>query len=222
MTRRIRFPLALALLVSASGCISFDPASTRQLDEADRLERAASLNPSNAHAWFATGKQRLDAGDFDGAQEAFQSALAAQPEFDEAELGLALSHLEQREFAAARRAYTALAERRPDLAAAWEGLAATELEARRPDAAEAAAREALRCDGRSAPALRVLGEAAYIRGDHRAAVRAWSAAIDADPALEPRLGPLLADLRLYLRKYAPGADMGSDTAANAPATERPR
>ncbi len=60
-------------------------------DEAAReLERAVTLNPEQAAAWNALGIVHRQRGDFEAAREAYEAALAADPDLAEAHRNLAI------------------------------------------------------------------------------------------------------------------------------------
>jgi Flp pilus assembly protein TadD len=69
------------------------------------LERAVTLAPSLADAWFALGLARQDARDFGGAVAAYRTALARRPDLAEAAVNLGISLQQSGDLAAAKAAY---------------------------------------------------------------------------------------------------------------------
>lgn len=200
--------LAMALVavmgLAATGC-QFSLIDSLNLPSADvdrqRLERATEVNPRNAHAWFLTGRARLDDNDPAGARQAFGRAIEANGLFEEAHLGVGLSYLNEGNWAAAARKYEAAARKFPASAAAFEGLAAAELGRNNIASADKAAAKALELDPSSAQAYRLRGEVEYARGDYEAALANWEKAGELNPRLSSELEGIRKDLRGYLSRY---------------------
>lgn len=199
----LRLVIAALFAGTLSACISLPTIDPASAVDVERAERATRLNPKNAHAWFLQGRAALDEHRWLDAEAAFKRALAAQPEFEEASLGLALSQLERRRLSEARSTYAALAQRRPGSVGALEGLATVSLLEDKLDAAKEYAEAALALRATAPQAHRVLGDVAYTRGDYAKALEHWDIAADNDPAQALALNPIIADLTQYRQKYGP-------------------
>lgn len=198
-------PAVVVLLVSltAAGC-SFSllpplnlPAEHAEVQFADR---AKTLNPGNAHAWFIFGKEKLQDGQNVEARRAFERALSLQPSLIEAHLGVGRSYLQERNFARAGSTYEEILHDNPASVGAWEGLAEAHLGNGRLQEAEQAARSAVERAPRSHTGHLVLGQVDYIRGNYPDAVSHWREA-ERSGVLPREILPVLTDLEQYLRKY---------------------
>lgn len=200
----------VAILTGATAC-QFSVIDSLNLPSANvdrqRLARATAAGADNAHAWFLQGRAALDDNKPAMARTAFRKAIAANPVFEEAHLGIALSYLDEGRWAAAAREYDAAARRFPRSAAALEGLAAAELGRHRFEAAHAAATRALALDANSPQAHRLLGEVAYARGRYEEALAHWQEAGRLAPRLAAELEGIREDLGAYMARY--GAPSGS-------------
>lgn len=210
MRRLAVVTLLAATMVGTGGCrlALFENLNLPNADvDRERLARATEVNPRNAHAWFLQGRAMLDDNDAEGARVAFRHALGAQPNFEEARLGIGLSYLNQNQWDRAAAEYQTALKQFPRSAAAYEGLAAAELGRKRLDACAAAANQALALDANSPQGHRLLGEVAYVRGDYDQALAHWEAAGELNPRLASQLEGIRKDLTGYLARY--GSPSGS-------------
>jgi len=193
---RILLPTGLSLLLS--GC-SFNLLGGLNLEasdpETEALARAVRLNPENAHAWYMSGREMLENGEYRQAERSFELAVDEMAGFEEAWLGLALARRERGDAEGADEALRQILFLNDRSVSARIQLAGMALEEERLDDAKRLAAEALKIQPTSQQAARILGEVAYIRGDYRTAMNYWE-----------RIGGKMiddrrADLRIYLDKY---------------------
>ncbi len=197
---RLRIGVTIAAAAILCGCFNLPKFGMAQEVERNRLKRATSINPQNAHAWFALGKSALDAGNFDEAERHFLAATKANPKLEEAWLGLGVARLEDNDPKGAEEAYRRVLALDPNIVEAHEGLATVELERRNLDGAVGHANRALALDPGAKQAIRVLGEVHYIRGDYAGALAIWDR-ISTEGGDGARRDPFQDDLRQYVEKY---------------------
>lgn len=89
----------------------------------ERLDEAVRRGARDAETWHALALARMHTHDLEGAQQAYESALAADPDAVDALVGLATLALVREDYAGALAAYDRLRVRRPKLAVAELGRA---------------------------------------------------------------------------------------------------
>ena len=103
-----------------------------------RLEEAVRRGAHDPETWHALGLVRVHLGDFDGAEQAYQAGVAADPAAPESWLGLATVAVGRGDATGALAAYDHLLILRPRFAAAQLGRAwALAKLGRKPEAARA-------------------------------------------------------------------------------------
>jgi tetratricopeptide (TPR) repeat protein len=107
-----------------------------------RLVEALKRDPRDAEAWHALGLVRVHLEDFDGAKEAYQKGLVADPEALENRLGLATIAVAQGDARNALFHYDAIVKARPKLGDARLGRSFALIKLGRLDEAEESIRRA--------------------------------------------------------------------------------
>jgi len=199
----LRAAACIAILSAAAGC-AVDVRSAIGLDTADpeavRAGRAVHADPGNAHAWLVLGRSEMDRSRTGSARRAFEGALKANPDLIEARVGIGLTYLQDEEWKKASRAFGEALEMNARSLGALEGKAAATLEMGRVEEAEALCRRILEVRPQSAQALRLLGEAAYMRRDYDAALSYWKSSVAAGEN-DGELQPVMRDLEEYVDRY---------------------
>ncbi len=194
--RTIKILTALAI-AALSGCQLWPPRTV--------FIRPISLgHPENPHALFIEGKALLAQGEARKAALKFQAALALQPDFEEARIGLAHAHRRGRNYRRAEALYRQVLERAPQNVAALEGLAVCERYSGRPDQARAHFQQALALDPKSVSTLNAYADFLYNRKEYAEALKHWEESLRLDPS-QGVLRELVADLRRYVAKYGAGS-----------------
>jgi tetratricopeptide (TPR) repeat protein len=146
------------------------------------------------------GRSDLSLGEYSDARSSFRRALRAQPDLEEARLGIGIAYMEQERWDSAARTFEEWQELNPRAVGAWTGLASAHYGAGRLVEAEKAARVALEIEPNDMQAHRILGEVSYAREDFPAALYHWrQASRDGSQASELEL--IVKDMEKYLAKY---------------------
>ena len=120
--------VVVALAVAAVGCASVPKSSGPAFPDliAPEVPPRVALSP-DIRQLHAQGWERLQAGDFRGANAAYSAALQKQPAFYPAETGLGLVALANKQYKPAVARFTAALARDPKYAPALRGLVSAEL-----------------------------------------------------------------------------------------------
>ena len=200
--RRTNFAMmTAAATMLLSSCLSIPKLDRTSDINMQRLDRATDANPNNVHAQFLLGRSYLESNEPAKAAAHFRKAIALKPDFEEAWDGLGVAKLDEHDYNGAADVYTEMKGKFPGSAAACEGLANAHLGAGRFDEAEKFALEARALDAKSGQAARVLGEAAYAKGDYATAIREWKKFAELDPFHGKELQQTIDDLESYQKKY---------------------
>ncbi|HEY8942879.1 MAG TPA: tetratricopeptide repeat protein [Polyangiaceae bacterium] len=127
-----RYDEALALFDKAGAIAPRDPAGPRtgglraaawgELDWAEpRLVEAARRDPTDGATWHALGVVRVKKGDLEGAEQAYRTGLACEPEVMNNRVGLATLALVRGDAAQVLREYEAILRVKPDFVDAHLG-----------------------------------------------------------------------------------------------------
>ncbi len=204
--------LLVAVPLLSTGCLSVATGGLRLAASSvdrDRVDRALAENPDNPHAWLMLGRSDLSLGEHADARSAFRRALRAQPDLEEARLGIGIAYMEQKRWARATETFEDWIDFNPKALGAWTGLAAAHYGAGNLDGAKQAAHVALEIEPNDMQAHRILGEVAYARKDFEAALFHWRQALrDGSQASELEL--IVKDMEKYLAKYGEPTQAASD------------
>jgi len=169
------------------------------------LPQIAVHHADNPHALFVKGKNHLAQGEARKAAAQFRAALRLQPNFDEAQLGLAHAYREAGAYRRARRLYRQILERSPRNVQVIEGLASAEAHLGRRDEAQSLLQRALAIDPESVSTLNALADLHYGRWQYAEALRYWERSLRLKHD-QDTLATLVEDLRDYVRKYGGSSD----------------
>ncbi len=210
--------LLAALLVFLGGCTPPGPRALLRgkelLQKGDyaqalaELKTAATLLPTNAHAWNYLGLAYHHAGQPDEAQKAYQRALRLDKDLVAARFNLGCLWLEQNKLDWAKTELAACTLLQPQSADALIKLGTVQLRLREVAAAEKSFQEALRLRANDPEALTGLGLARLQRGRVAEASPFFTEALRRDPHYGPALLNLaviahehLKDKSLALERY---------------------
>ncbi len=215
---KIKLVSTLGAALLLAGCT---PAGPRALLEGKRwierekygpavehLRTAASLMPTNAHAWNYLGIALHHMGNGAEAEKAYQRALALDHDLTEAHYNLGSLWLEQNKPNLAKLEFTAYTLRRPTSVDGLLKLGSAQLHSREAIVAEKSFSEALRLSPHNPEALNGLGLARIQRGRINEATQFFNSALKRTADYPPALLNLAIvahqyskDRRLALQKY---------------------
>lgn len=199
--------LLAALLVCLAGCTPPGPRALLRgkelLEKGDyaqalaELKTAATLLPTNAHAWNYLGLAYHHAGQPDEAQKAYQRALRLDKDLVAARFNLGCLWLEQNKLEWAKTELAACTLHQPQSAEALVKLGTVQLRLREVAAAEKSFQEALRLRANDPEALTGLGAARLQRGRVAEASSLFTEALRRDP----HYGPALLNLAVIAQEH---------------------
>jgi len=147
----------------------------------EEYEKVTQLDPKDSESWIMLGRLQRARQNQTAAEQAFEKALAAEPDNEDALVGLAAVYLDRNDSEAAAAMFRRAAEKNPS-AASWQRLASTYEQLRQYDLAAETIRKALQFSPANAPELRrAMAQDLVNAGDYAGALDVYKQVAEDDP-----------------------------------------